>query len=243
MEDRSTNSEDSSQTQSSEDNEPEYLGFYKLLSLMMTDDQDLLKHKISILNDKELACLKWYTGAHSSLELIPCTLYSQARARLRKDTILRHTFLHFTTQVMTKYGFDWRADKHLKKEEALEQFITIIYGVKDKQALDYFSRCMSKGFSTKGIKAIKRACPSLIDSYFEYFERVYLLERINHFETMMRAVVNNQIKEQRLRMRRRTPPEKLTNPLSVIQTIRTVAALRLDLCREEEFLTVWKHLG
>jgi hypothetical protein len=241
MEDHANDSEDSSQTQPPENSGPEFLSFDKLLNLMMANDQNLVQERINDLNDKELACLKWYTGAQSDLELISCTLYSQGRARLRKDSILRHSFLHFTTQIMAKCSFNWRGNREMNKEEALEQFITLVYEVKDKQPLDYFAHCMSKGFSMRGIKTIKRVCPTLIDSYFDYFDQVYLQERINHFETTMKAVVKDKAKAERQLLKRKTPHERLTNPLTVIQIIKTVRTLRLNLCREEDFLTVWKR--
>jgi hypothetical protein len=144
---------------------------------------------------------------------------------------------------MEKHGFNWKSNKKLKKGEALEQFITTVYEVRNKRALDYFARCMDKGFSAKGIKVIKRACPSLIDSYFEYFGRDYLLEKIDDFESAMRKVVKKFEMNERQFTRLRNPPERPTNPLSVIQTMRTVYALRLKLCGEEEFLSVCKFLS
>ena len=238
MEDCEPGSQHRLPIQRTKDIDGEYLGFDKLLDLMMEENRLLLQERIKRLSDRELICLAWYTGAQSNVELVRCTQYSQERAKLRKDTVLRHSFLHFTTWIMEKHGFDWKSNKKLKKGEALEQFITTVYEVRNKRALDYFARCMDKGFSAKGIKVIKRACPSLIDSYFEYFGRDYLLEKINDFESAMRNVVKKFETNERQFTRLRNPPERPTNPLSVIQTIRTVCALRINLCREEEFLTI-----
>ena len=242
MEHCKTDSQHSLQIRRTKEINGEYLGFDKLLDLMMEENCILLQERIERLSDRELICLSWYTGAQSNLELVRCTLYSQDRAKLRKDTVLRHSFLHFTTWIMEKHGFDWKSNKKLKKGEALEQFITTVYEVRNKRALDYFARCMDKGFSAKGIRVIKRSCPSLIDSYFEYFGQDYLFEKIDHFEKTMRKIVKKFETGEKQLTRLRNPPERPTNPLSVIQTVRIVFALRLNFCGEEEFLTLCKFL-
>jgi hypothetical protein len=242
MEDCNTDSMSSSDTQTSERSEERYLGFYKMLNLMMTDDHDLLQERISRLSERELSCLRWCTGAQSNEQLLRCTVIAQDKARQRRDAMLRHSFLQFTTWMMHKYGFYPRTYKSVKKEEALEQFIRVVYSVADEEALDYFVRCMSKGFSTRAIKKIYIACPALMHSYFDYFEKSYLQHKISRFERKMRKVVKKYALEQKQILKRTIPAQRPTNPFSVIQTIRTVSAMRLSLCGEMQSITLFKKL-
>ena len=66
--------------------------------------------------------------------------YSTERAKLRKDSVLRHSFLDLTTWITAKHGFNCKENKKLKKGEALEQFITTAYEVSNQKVLDYFAR-------------------------------------------------------------------------------------------------------
>ena len=233
----------SSGTQTSERSEERYLGFYKMLNLMMTDDQGLLQERIDRLSERETICLRWCTGAQSNEELLRCTIVAQDKARQRKDTTLRHSFLHFTTWIMHKYDYYPKTYRSVKKGEALKQLVTEVYGVTDKQVLDYFAHYLTKGFSKRAIKAINAACPSIMQSYFNYCEELYLPQKISCFETQMRRVVENYARNGKQLFKRNNVAERPTNPLSVIQTIRTASVMRLNLCGEMRSETLFKKFS